>query len=67
MIGHNVLLVAEDGHSVATMLSTYAVRTKGATETDLAAIKRAMEHSPERVPASLRIIVKRLASQALAP
>jgi hypothetical protein len=55
MIGHNVLLVAEeDGHSVATMLSTYAAWTKGATETDLAAIKRAME----RAPSSSRIVVQ---------
>ena len=50
MAGTNVLLVAkEDGHSIQTMLSTYARWTEGATEADIATIKRAMEHSP--VPA----------------
>jgi hypothetical protein len=48
MIGTNILLVAEeDGHSVQTMLSTYAAWTKGATEADIETIRRAMEHSPE--------------------
>ena len=47
MAGHNILLVAqEDGHSVQTMLTTYAAWTKGATDTDVAAIKRAMECLP---------------------
>jgi integrase len=49
MVGHNVLLVAkEDGHSPHTMLTTYAAWTEGATETDVEAIRRAMERSPER-------------------
>jgi integrase len=47
MMGDNVLLVAqEDGHSVQTMLTTYAAWTKGATEADVAAIKRAITCSP---------------------
>ena len=50
MVGTNVLLVAkEDGHSIQTMLSTYARWTEGATEADVATIKRAMEHSPDPV------------------
>ncbi len=50
MIGTNILLVAEeDGHSVQTMLSTYAAWTKGATEADIETIRRAMERSPEPV------------------
>lgn len=52
MVGHNVMLVAEeDGHSVATMLKTYAAWTKGATEVDVKIIKRAMTRSP--LPPSL--------------
>jgi integrase len=47
MAGHNLLLVAqEDGHSVQTMLSTYAAWTKGATEADVATIRRALAASP---------------------
>ncbi|MGQ0637633.1 MAG: Arm DNA-binding domain-containing protein [Planctomycetaceae bacterium] len=47
MAGHNVLLVAkEDGHSVHTMLTTYAAWTDGATEADLEAIRAAMQQSP---------------------
>ncbi len=47
MVGHNVLLVAkEDGHSVHTMLTTYAAWTDGATEADVEAIRAAMEQSP---------------------
>jgi integrase len=50
MIGANVLLVAqEDGHSVQTMLSTYAAWTKGATDADVEQIKQAMERSPEPI------------------
>jgi hypothetical protein len=50
MPGTNVLLVAqEDGHSVQTMLSTYAAWTKGATEADVKCIQRAMERSPEPI------------------
>jgi hypothetical protein len=47
MAGHNILLVAqEDGHSVHTMLSTYAAWTKGATPADVETIKQAMLRSP---------------------
>ena len=47
MIGKNILKLAEeDGHSVQTMLSTYAAWTKGATEADVETIKAAMERSP---------------------
>ncbi len=47
MIGHNILLVAkEDGHSVSTMLTTYAAWTEGATEADVEAIRQAMKQSP---------------------
>src|SRR5689334_15160329 len=50
MLGKNILLVAqEDDHSVATMLSTYAAWTKGATEEDVARIKLAMERSPDPI------------------
>jgi integrase len=46
MIGKNILKVAEeDGHSVQTMLSTYAAWTKGATEGDIETIRAAMERS----------------------
>jgi len=47
MSGHNVLLVAkEDGHSVHTMLTTYAAWTDGAAEADVEAIRTAMKQSP---------------------
>src|SRR5688572_21216620 len=47
MIGKNPLLLAEeDGHSVHTMLTTYARWTKGAREADLETIRRAMARSP---------------------
>jgi hypothetical protein len=50
MIGTNILLVTEeDGHSVQTMLSTYATWTKGATEADIETIRRAMERSPDPI------------------
>jgi hypothetical protein len=40
MVGTNVLLVAkEDGHSIQTMLSTYARWTEGAIEADIGTIK----------------------------
>lgn len=52
MAGHNIMLVAEeDGHSVTTMLKTYAAWTKGATAADVEIIKRAMRRSP--LPPSL--------------
>jgi integrase len=46
MLGTNVLLVAkEDGHSIQTMLSTYARWTEGSTEADIATIRQALEYS----------------------
>jgi hypothetical protein len=48
MAGKNPLWVAKQhGHSMQTMLEVYAAWTEGAGETDVAAIKRAME-STER-------------------
>lgn len=47
MIGRNVLWVSKNlGHSVQTMLSSYAAWTEGAMESDIAAIRRAMESRP---------------------
>jgi len=46
MIGKNPLWVAKQhGHSVQTMLEVYAAWTEGAKESDIEAIKRAMESS----------------------
>lgn len=48
MINKNLLKLAqEDGHSVQTMLTTYAAWT-GATEGDITLIKQAMELAPAR-------------------
>jgi hypothetical protein len=47
MVGDNILRVAtEDGHSVQTMLTTYAAWTEGATAADVEQIREAREHSP---------------------
>jgi hypothetical protein len=46
-----MLVAEEDGHSVATMLKTYAAWTRGATAADIEVIKRAMERAP--LPPSL--------------
>ena len=47
MAGKNLLWVAKQhGHSVSTMLTTYAAWTEGATDADVEAIKRAMEQRP---------------------
>lgn len=47
---NRLLLIAEQhGHSVATMLKTYARWTKGATEADVAAIRAAFQASPARL------------------
>ena len=60
MKGDNPLLVAqEDGHSVDTMLRTYAAWIKGAKPEDLERIKKAMEGCPQaneadRIPRSPR-------------
>jgi len=46
MVGRNPLLVAkEHGHRIATMLSVYAAWTEGAVETDIAAIRAAMNRT----------------------
>lgn len=47
MIGKNLLWVAKQhGHSVQTMLSTYAAWTEDARDGDIQAIKRAVNGSP---------------------
>lgn len=47
MAGHNVLRVAqEDGHSSATMFSTYAAWIKRTKDSDVEAIVAAVEHTP---------------------
>jgi hypothetical protein len=46
LIGRNPLLVAkEHGHRLTTMLSVYAAWTEGAVETDIAAIRDAMNRT----------------------
>ncbi len=58
MVGKNPLWVAKmHGHSVQTMLDTYAAWTEGAQESDVEAIRVAMAGAPERVPQSLPAIV----------
>ena len=53
MIGKNPLWVAKQhGHSVQTMLEVYAAWTEGAKETDIEAIRQAMQSSP-RMPARI--------------
>ena len=47
--GEAIISFSHAGHSIQTMLSTYARWTEGATEADVATIKRAMEHSPNPV------------------
>lgn len=47
MIGKNLLWVAKQhGHSVQTMLSTYAAWTEGAKDEDIEVIRAAMGSSP---------------------
>jgi len=44
MIGKNLLwVVKQHGHSVTSMLTMYAAWTEGAKESDIEAIKQAME------------------------
>ena len=51
MIGNNPLWVAKQhGHSVQTMLDVYAAWTDGSKESDIAAIKHAMESRPLQPP-----------------
>ena len=46
MIGRNPLLVAkEHGHRLTTMLTVYAAWAEGAVETDIAAIREAMNRT----------------------
>ncbi len=47
MLGKNLLWVAKQhGHSVQTMLDVYAAWIEGSKESDLEAIRQAMESSP---------------------
>jgi hypothetical protein len=47
MLGKNLLWVAKQhGHSVEVMLRVYAAWLEGATESDIHAIKQAMERRP---------------------
>jgi hypothetical protein len=49
MLGKNLLWVAKQhGHSVEVMLRMYAAWLEGATESDIHAIKQAMEKDPPR-------------------
>jgi integrase len=53
MIGKNLLWVSKQhGHSVQTMLSTYAAWVEGAKDEDIEAIKRAMNARPVTAPAT---------------
>ena len=64
MVGKNPLWVAKQhGHSVQTMLDTYAAWTEGAQESDVGAIRSAMAGAPERVPQELPAIVNAEAPQ----
>jgi integrase len=50
MVGRNVLWVAKQhGHSIHTMLRVYAAWTEGTRLGDIKAIRRAMNHRPERL------------------
>jgi integrase len=61
MLGRNPLLVAkEHGHRVITMLTVYAAWTEGAVETDILAIREAMNRTdlhPPRSPQPRRLCV----------
>jgi hypothetical protein len=51
MLGKNVLWVAKQhGHSITTMLRTYAAWTDGAVEADVEAIERSMMLTRTRTP-----------------
>jgi integrase len=55
MIGKNLLWVSKQhGHSVQTMLDVYATWIEGAKESDIEAIKRAMESRPRTVTPSTK-------------
>ena len=54
MIGKNPLWVAKQhGRSIATMLRVYAAWAEGAVETDVEAIKRSMNLTPDRQRSSV--------------
>ena len=64
MAGKNILWVAKQhGHSVSTLLTTYAAWTEGATDADVEAIKRAMEQRPR----AAQIVVNATFVDPLAP
>jgi integrase len=55
MVGKNPLWVAKQhGHSIQTMLDVYAAWTEGSTESDIEAIKRAMESRPNAASLSAK-------------
>ena len=58
MVGKNPLWVAKQhGHSVQTMLDTYAAWTEGAQESNVEAIRRAMTRAPDCMPQRLPAVV----------
>ena len=57
MVGRNPLLVArEHGHRLTTMLSVYAAWAEGAVESDIAAIREAMNRQDWIQPTSSRAL-----------
>jgi len=68
MIGKNLLWVSKQhGHSVQTMLDVYAAWIEGAKESDIEAIKRAIESRPRTVtPSANSTVILPLQSQNLA-
>jgi hypothetical protein len=66
MTGKNLLWVAKQhGHSVSTMLTTYAAWTEGATDADVEAIKRAMDQRPRA--AQIVLVLNATPPNPLAP
>jgi integrase len=60
MIGKNPLWVAKQhGHSVQTMLDVYAAWTDGSKESDIGAIKQAMEYRPQALQRDTKLAVIR--------
>jgi hypothetical protein len=57
MMGRNPLLVApEDGHRLTTMLSVYAAWAEGAVESDITAIREAMDRRDWSGPRTGRVL-----------
>ncbi len=58
MLGKNLLWVAKrHGHSVEVMLRMYAAWLEGATDSDIHAIKQAMQIRPVRMPPDARAAI----------